>query len=76
MRARRFPRQRLIVTSPGILSLSPFEIVEVMLPDEGFEGYYLVEGRRYQLGSGGFTTTDTLRRLGVEPEYVTLDVRD
>jgi hypothetical protein len=73
---RAFPRQRIQVRSPGVLSLLPFEIVEVDLPDEGFQGLYMIEGRRLEVSSAGFRSTDTLRYVGVPEELVTLDVRD
>jgi len=76
LRARQFPSQRLMLTSPGILSVQPFEIVEVNLPDHGLQGYFMVEGRKLDLGSGGFVSTDTMRRVDVQAEFVTLDVRD
>ena len=73
---RAFPHERIQVRSPGILSLLPFEIVEVDLPDEGFQGLYMIEGRRVDISSAGFRTTDTLRYVGVPKEIVTLDVRN
>lgn len=72
---RAFPHQRIQIRSPGILSLLPFEIVEVNLPDEGFQGLYMIEGRRLDISAAGFRTTDTLRYVGVPQEHVTLDVR-
>ncbi len=76
MRARRFPAQRLRVTSPGILSLLPFEIVSVNLPREGVQGYYQIEARRLDMGSGGFRSVDTLRRMDLPAQIGTLDARD
>ncbi|MEO2003820.1 MAG: hypothetical protein ABGY41_06945, partial [Candidatus Poribacteria bacterium] len=72
---RAFPHERIQVRSPGILSLLPFEIVGVNLPNEGFQGLYMIEGRRLDISSAGFRTTDTLRYVGVPEELVTLDVR-
>ncbi len=73
---RAFPLERIQIRAPGILSLLPLEIVEVDLPDEGFQGLYMIEGRRLDISSAGFTTTDTLRHVGVPREHATLDVRD
>jgi len=76
MRARQFPVQRLRLTAPGILSLLPFEIVSVNLPNEGVQGYFQIEARRISIGSGGFRSVDTLRRMDLPEQFVTLDVRD
>ena len=76
MRARQFPVQRLRLTAPGILSLLPFEIVSVNLPNEGVQGYFQIEARRISMGSGGFRTVDTLRRMDLPEQFVSLDVRD
>jgi len=76
VRARRFPAKRIRVTAPGILSLLPFEVVSVNLPDEGVNGYFQVEARRLQLSGGGFRSVDTLRAMELPGEIVTLDARD
>ena len=76
MRARQFPVQRLRLTAPGILSLLPFEIVSVNLPNEGVQGWFQIEARRITIGSGGFRTVDTLRRMDLPEQFVTLDARD
>ncbi len=76
MRARRFPVQRIRVTSPGILSVLPFELVTVNLPNEGVQGYFQIEGRHIEVGSSGFRSVDTLRRMDLPAEIVTLDARD
>ena len=76
MRARRFPVERIRITAPGILSLLPFEVVSVNLPNEGVQGYFQVEARRLDVGAGGFRSIDTLRRMELPGELVTLDVRD
>lgn len=74
--ARQFPRQRVHITSPGILSLFPFEVVALNFPDEGFVGFYMIEGRRYSLGTSGFTTEDLLVSMEMPQEFITLDARD
>ena len=76
MRARRFPIERIRITAPGILSLLPFEIVSVNLPRQGTQGYYMIEARRIEMGTGGFRSVDTLRRMDLPEQLVTLDVRD
>ena len=75
-RARQFPVERIRITSPGILSVQPFEIVTVRLPAEGVEGFFQIEGRRLEVSSGGFRSVDTLRRMDAPRQLVTLDVRE
>jgi len=72
---RAYPHQRIQIQSPGILSVLPFDIVEVDLPDEGYRGLYMIEGRRLDVSGGGFRTTDILKYVGVAEQLVTLDVR-
>jgi hypothetical protein len=74
--ARQFPRTRVHITSPGILSLFPFEIVELHFPSEGFVGFYMIEGRRLALGTSGFVSEDYLVAMETPKEFFTLDARD
>ena len=76
MRARRFPIERIRVTAVGILSLQPFELVRVNLPDSGFNGIYQIEARRWSVGTDGFRTVDTLRAMGLSEQFTALDVRE
>lgn len=69
---RQWPRQRILLRCPGVLSVMPFEVCQVHLPDDGFMGWYMLEGRRFRLNSGGFTTDDVLVRLDTPPEWTAL----
>jgi hypothetical protein len=40
------------------------------------QGYFQIEGRRIEVSTAGFRTVDTLKRMDVPAEIVTLDARD
>ena len=76
MSSRRFPAERIGVEAVGVLSLVPFDVVAVNLPDQGFQGFYQVENRRLVIGGGGFRSADVLRQLETPGLFTDLDVRD